>query len=137
MNFDFISLSWWGFLVAGLGIFILGITFLGEGLKKVAGSKLKNIIDKFTSNPFKGLLVGVGVTALIQSSSGTTALVIGLIRVGLMSLPQALGVIMGANIGTTVTSFLIGLDVGAYAPFVLVVGSFMYLFSNKNRNKAK
>lgn len=136
MNFELYSLAWWGFLVAGLGIFILGITFLGDGLKKVAGSKLKNIIDRFTSNPIKGIFVGMGVTALMQSSSGTTALSIGLIRVGLMSLPQALGVIMGANIGTTVTAFLIGLDVGAFAPFVLVIGAFLYLFANKNKSKS-
>src|SRR5690606_2088443 len=119
---ELFSLNWWGFIIGGLGIFLLGITFLGEGLKKIAGQKLKKIIDKFTSNPVKGVLVGALVTVLMQSSSATTAMTIGFIKAGLMSLPQAVGVIMGANIGTTVTAFIIGLNISSYAPFFLLVG---------------
>lgn len=130
---DLFSLSWWGTIVGGLAIFLMCITFLGEGLKKLAGSKLKDIIDKFTSTPLKGILVGAGVTVIIQSSSATTALAIGLIAAGLMSLKQAVGVIMGANIGTTVTSFLIGLDIASYAPFFLLVGAFLFLIGKSQK----
>ena len=125
------SLSWWGFILGGVGIFLLGITFLGEGLRKMAGQKLKGLIDKFTSTPIKGVLVGTLVTVLIQSSGATTAMAIGFIKAGLMSLPQAIGVIMGANIGTTVTAFIIGLNVSQYAPFILAIGAFMFLFGRK------
>lgn len=129
------SLAWWGAILGGLGIFLIGINMLGESLKKIAGTKLKGLIDKFTSSPLKGIFVGILVTVLIQSSSGTTALTIGLIRAGLMTLPQAVGIIMGANIGTTVTSFLIGLNIANYTPFLLVIGVFMMVFSNHQKTK--
>lgn len=132
---DLLTIENIGQIVGGLGIFLLGITMLGEGLKKLAGNKLKSIIDKYTSTPFKGLLVGIFVTVLIQSSSGTTALAIGLIRAGLMSFPQAVGIILGANIGTTVTAFLIGLKIANYAPFFLVAGAFLTLFAKKHTTK--
>ncbi|MFA5542884.1 MAG: Na/Pi cotransporter family protein [Bacilli bacterium] len=132
---EIFSLNWWGFILGGLGIFLLGITFLGEGLKKIAGQKLKILIDKFTSNPIKGVFVGALVTVLMQSSSATTAMTIGFVKAGLMSLPQAVGVIMGANIGTTVTSFIIGLNISSYAPFFLLVGSLLYLFGRKQISK--
>ncbi len=132
---ELFSLNWWGFIIGGIGIFLLGITFLGEGLKKIAGQKLKKIIDKFTSNPVKGVLVGALVTVLIKSSSATTAMTIGFIKAGLMSLPQAVGVIMGANIGTTITAFIIGLNISSYAPFFLLIGSILYLFGRKQMSK--
>ncbi len=122
------------FLVAGgLGIFLFGIKFMGDGLKLFAGDKIKVIIEKTTSTPFKGVIVGIVVTGLIQSSSGTTALAVGLVRAGLMTLPQAIGIIMGANIGTTVTAFLIGLKIKAYALPIMAVGSFIYMFAKKHK----
>jgi len=114
--------------IGGLGIFLLGIKYMGEGLQKSAGDRLRDILDKFTSNPFLGVLAGIIVTVLIQSSSGTTVLTVGLVNAGFMTLRQAIGVIMGANIGTTVTAFIIGIDVGAYALPILAVGAFMLFF---------
>ena len=84
----------WPAILAGLGLFLFGIDYMGDGLKNFSGDKLKGIIDKYTSSPLKGILVGAGVTCLIQSSSGTTALTIGLIRSGLMTLQQGVGIIM-------------------------------------------
>ncbi len=122
------------FLVAGgLGIFLFGIKFMGDGLKLFAGDRIKVIIEKTTSTPIKGVLVGILVTGLIQSSSGTTALAVGLVRAGLMTLPQAVGIIMGANIGTTVTAFLIGLKIKAYALPIMAVGAFIYMFARKHK----
>ncbi len=135
MNLEPFSLAWWGSILGGLGIFLIGITFLGDGLKKLAGNKLKTIIDKFTSTPLKGMAVGTLATVMIQSSSGTTALAIGLVRAGLMTLPQAVGIIMGANIGTTVTAFMIGLNISSFAPFILAIGAFIYLFANSQKSK--
>ncbi|WP_317906867.1 Na/Pi symporter, partial [Bacillus subtilis] len=115
-----------------LGIFLLGIKFMGEGLQKSAGDKLRDILDRFTSNPLMGVLAGMIVTVLIQSSSGTTVITVGLVSAGFMTLRQAIGVIMGANIGTTATAFIIGFDVGAYALPIIAIGSFLlFFFKNK------
>jgi len=114
--------------IGGLGIFLLGIKFMGEGLQKSAGDRLRDILDKLTSNPLLGVLAGIIVTILIQSSSGTTVLTVGLVNAGFMTLRQAIGVIMGANIGTTVTAFIIGIDIGAYALPILAVGAFILFF---------
>jgi phosphate:Na+ symporter len=122
--------------IGGLGIFLLGIKFMGEGLQKSAGDRLKNILDKFTSNPFLGVLAGIIVTVLIQSSSGTTVLTVGLVNAGFMTLRQAIGVIMGANIGTTVTAFIIGLDVGEYSLPIMAVGSFLLFFFKSQKVNA-
>ncbi|MDK2599577.1 Na/Pi symporter [Bacillus stercoris] len=89
---------------------------------------MRNILDRFTSNPLMGVLAGIIVTVLIQSSSGTTVITVGLVSAGFMTLRQAIGVIMGANIGTTVTAFIIGIDIGAYALPIIAVGGFL-LFS--------
>ena len=97
---------------------------MGEGLQKSAGDKLRDILDRFTSNPLMGVLAGMIVTVLIQSSSGTTVITVGLVSAGFMTLRQAIGVIMGANIGTTATAFIIGFDVGAYALPIIAIGSF-------------
>lgn len=129
------SLAWWGAILGGLGIFLLSINLLGDALKKMAGAKLKTLIDRFTSTPLKGVFVGFLITTLIQSSSATTALSIGLIKAGLMTLPQAVGVIIGSNVGSTVTSFLIGLDISKYAPFILLIGVLIMVFSNRQRTK--
>lgn len=122
----------WPLILAGLGLFLFGIEYMGEGLKSFSGDKLKNIIDKYTSSPLKGILIGALVTCLIQSSSGTTALTIGLIRSGLMSLNQGVGIIMGANIGTTITAFLVGLKISEYSVYFIILGACLLMFfSNK------
>lgn len=115
----------------GLGIFLFGLKFMGDGLQKSAGDSLREILNKFTATPFRAILAGIAVTVAIQSSSGTTVLAVGLVSAGFMKLRQAIGVIMGANIGTTITAFVIGLDIGAYALPILAVGSFMIFFSKK------
>lgn len=118
--------------IGGIGIFLLGIKFMGDGLQRSAGDRLRDILDRFTSNPFLGVLAGIVVTLLIQSSSGTTVLTVGLVSAGFMTLRQAIGVIMGANIGTTATAFIIGIDIGEYALPILAVGSFLiFFFSNQ------
>ena len=123
----------WGMFLCGLGLFLFGVVIMGDGLKSLAGNKLKDFIDKYTSKPLQGILVGAGLTALVQSSSATTAIVIGFIRAGLMSLEQAAGVIVGANIGSTVTSFLIGLNITGFAPFMIVIGAFAMMFSKNKK----
>jgi phosphate:Na+ symporter len=114
--------------VGGLGIFLFGIKYMGDGLQKSAGDRLRDILDKYTTNPFMGVLAGIIVTILIQSSSGTTVLTVGLVNAGFMTLRQAIGVVMGANIGTTVTAFIIGVDVDEYALPIIALGSFLIFF---------
>lgn len=116
----------------GLGIFLLGIKYMGDGLQKTAGDRLRDILDKTTSRPILGIIAGMVVTMLIQSSSGTTVLTVGLVNAGFMTLRQAIGVIMGANIGTTVTAFIIGIELGDYALPILAIGCFLiFFFSNQ------
>ncbi|WP_114166143.1 Na/Pi cotransporter family protein [Exiguobacterium sp. TNDT2] len=117
----------------GLGIFLFGIKSMGDGLQKSAGNRLRDILDKYTSNPFLGVLAGIIVTILIQSSSGTTVITVGLVSAGFMTLRQAIGVIMGANIGTTVTAFIIGFDVGAYALPIIAIGAILLFFFKKEK----
>ncbi len=121
-------------VLAGFAIFLFGIKTIGDSLKVVAGAKMKEIIDKSTTNPFKGILVGAFVTGLLQSSSGTTALTISLVRAGLMNLRQAIGIIMGANIGTTITAILIGFKISKYSPYILIVGALMLMFTKKSKS---
>ena len=123
------------FILGGLGIFLFGINLMGDSLKEMAGDKLKVIIEKTTNTPIKGILVGAAVTALIQSSSGTTALAVGLVRAGLLSFPQAIGIIMGANIGTTITAFIVGLDIGAAALWFVAIGAILVFFVSKEKIK--
>ncbi|MBT2677484.1 Na/Pi cotransporter family protein [Bacillus sp. ISL-35] len=116
----------------GLGIFLYGIKFMGDGLQKSAGDRLREVLDRFTTNPVMGVLAGLIVTVLVQSSSATTVITVGLVSAGFMTLRQAIGVIMGANIGTTVTAFIIGIDVGEYALPIIAVGSILlFFFKNK------
>ncbi len=122
-------------ILGGLGIFLFGINLMSTALKKLAGSKLKIFLEKTTNTPFKGILVGILITAIIQSSSATTAIVVGLVRAGLMTLPQAVGVVFGANIGTTVTSLLISLKIGDYAMPIMFVGSVMTFFLHGRKFK--
>ncbi|WP_436862651.1 Na/Pi cotransporter family protein [Staphylococcus caeli] len=121
--------------IGGLGIFLYGIKQMGDGLQAAAGDRLRNILNTFTSNPIMGVLAGMIVTILIQSSSGTTVITIGLVSAGFMTMRQAIGVVMGANIGTTVTAFIIGIDVGAYALPILAIGAFLIFFIQKRKVK--
>ena len=119
--------------LGGLGLFLYSIKTMGDGLQQAAGDRLRFYIDKYTSNPFFGILVGIGMTALIQSSSGVTVITVGLVSAGLLTLRQAIGIVMGANIGTTVTSFIIGFKLGDYALPMLFIGA-VCLFFTKNRS---
>lgn len=115
-------------LLGGLALFLYGMQMMSSGLEAAAGNKMKTILEKLTSNRIKGVLVGAGITAVIQSSSATTVMVVGFVSAGLMTLNQAVWVIMGANIGTTVTGQLIALDVSAVAPLITFVGVVMTVF---------
>ena len=96
-------------MVGGLALFLYGMDVMGDGLAKTSGGKLEQILEKLTSTPIKAVLLGAGVTAVIQSSSATTVMVVGFVNSGIMKLSQAVGIIMGANIGTTVTSWILSL----------------------------
>ena len=114
--------------LGGLGIFLFGIKYMGDGLEKAAGDRLRLILDRLTTNPVMGVIAGILTTVLIQSSSGTTVLVVGFVNAGLMTLRQAIGVIMGANIGTTVTAFIIGLKIEDYALPIIALGAVLLFF---------
>ena len=103
-------------LLGGLALFLYGMQMMSAGLEAAAGNRMKGILERLTSNRFLGILVGAGITAVIQSSSATTVMVVGFVNSGMMTLKQAVWIIMGANIGTTITGQLIALDVGAVAP---------------------
>ena len=131
-------------LIGGLGLFLFGMNLMGDGLEKAAGNKLSSIIERMTGNLFKGVLAGALVTALIQSSSATTVMVVGFVNAGIMKLAQAVGVIMGANIGTTVTAQLLSLsDISGnawyleilkpanFAPILIGLGAFFIMFCKK------
>ena len=114
--------------LGGLGIFLFGIKYMGDGLQKAAGDRLREVLNRFTSTPLRAVLAGIIVTGLIQSSSGTTVLAVGLVSAGFMTLRQAIGVIMGANVGTTVTAFIIGFNLSAYALPIIGIGSLLLFF---------
>lgn len=119
-------------LIGGLGIFVFGIKFMGEGLKNMAGDRLRTILDRYTSTPLRGIISGMVVTILIQSSSGTAVLTVGLVSAGVLSLKKAIAIIMGANIGTTVTAFIIGFQLSEYALPIMALGSLLlFFFKNK------
>ena len=122
-------------LLGGLGAFLFGMKYMGDGLELAAGSKMKDLLEKLTRNRILGFLLGVFVTVVIQSSSATTVMVMGFINAGIMDLAQATGVIFGANIGTTITSVLIALDVSGIAPFCICLGAFLMLYSKKAKVK--
>lgn len=135
-------------LVGGLALFLFGMQVLGDGLEKQAGGKLKNILEKLTSNPFKGLALGAGVTAIIQSSSATTVMVVGFVNSGIMTLRQAIGIIMGANIGTTITAWILSLSglegdsfiitmfkPSSFSPIVAIIGIGLIMFSKRPKKK--
>ncbi|MFI2858562.1 Na/Pi cotransporter family protein [Paenibacillus sp. JSM ZJ436] len=117
--------------VGGLGIFLFGIKYMSDGLQKSAGDKMRGILERYTSNPILGVLVGIFVTILIQTSTGTTVMAIGLVNAGLMTMRQAIGVVMGANIGTTLTAFIVGVKIEEYALPIIAVGAFFLFFISK------
>ena len=131
-------------LLGGLAFFLFGMTLLGDGLKKVAGSKLETVLGKLTSNPVKGVLLGALVTAVIQSSSATTVMVVGFVNSGIMQLSNAVGIIMGANIGTTATGWVLtlagvegegGFSSATVFAFIAFIGIILYFFCRKQAQK--
>ena len=135
-------------LVGGLALFLYGMNVMGEGLTKASGGKLERILEKLTSNPLLGMLCGLAVTAVIQSSSATTVMVVGFVNSGIMKLTQAVGVIMGANIGTTVTSWLLSLTAissdnffvqlckpSSFSPVLAAIGIIFLMFSKNERHR--
>lgn len=123
-------------LMGGLALFLYGMKMMSDGLELCAGDRLQSILERLTSNRLMGVIVGALITALIQSSSATTVMTVGFVNAGLMTLPQAVGVIMGANIGTTITGQLIALDIGAAAPAIALIGVVMVVFLKKERTNA-
>lgn len=135
-------------MIGGLALFLYGMHLMGDGLSKASGGRLEKILEKLTDSPLKAVLMGAGVTAVIQSSSATTVMVVGFVNSGIMKLNQAVGVIMGANIGTTVTSWLLGmtgidsanplikmLKPSSFSPVLAIVGVAVLLFSQKEKKK--
>ncbi len=118
-------------LLGGVGLFLFGMTMMSQGLQNAAGDKLRMILEHVTTNRVMAVLLGITVTVLIQSSSATDMMVIGFVNSGLMEIAQAIGVIMGANIGTTVTAQITAFDLGAFAPTLLFIGCVMFLFLKK------
>ncbi len=135
-------------LFLGLALFLYGMTVMGNALEKCAGNRMKSILSKMTSNTFKGFLLGLGVTAIIQSSSATTVMVVGFVNSGLMTLRQSIGVIMGANLGTSVTSWLISMTAiegdsfllqmlkpSSFTPILAVIGIILFMFQKNAKRK--
>ena len=128
-------------VIGGLGLFLFGMVLMSEGLKRIAGPKLKNILESTTSKPITAFLVGAGVTAIIQASGATTVMAIGLVNAGMLTLRQAIGVIIGANVGTTVTAWIVSisglnLDITLYALPAVGVGFFLHIGGRSRRTKS-
>ena len=135
-------------MVGGLALFLYGMDVMGDGLAKTSGGKLEQILEKLTSTPIKAVLLGAGVTAVIQSSSATTVMVVGFVNSGIMKLSQAVGIIMGANVGTTVTSWILSLTgiesesffiqllkPSSFAPILALIGIFMMMLTKDSKKK--
>ncbi len=120
-------------LLGGLALFMYGMQMMSTNLEAVAGNRMKQILERLTANRFLGVLVGAGITALIQSSSATTVMTVGFVNSGLMTLKQAVWIIMGANVGTTITGQLIALDIGALAPLIAFVGVMSLIFAKNKK----
>ena len=119
-------------LLGGIGLFLFGMSIMSTGLRDAAGNNLQNILEKATKNRFLAILVGLGMTLLIQSSSATDVMVIGFVNAGMMKLTQAIGVIMGANIGTTITAQITAFNLGNFTPLILIIGVVIYVFIKKS-----
>ena len=135
-------------MIGGLALFLFGMHTMGEGLTKASGGRLEKILEKLTSSTLKGVLLGAGVTAVIQSSSATTVMVVGFVNSGIMTLQRAVGIIMGANIGTTITSWILSLSgiegsnffikmlkPSSFSPILAIIGVFFVMFSKKQKRK--
>ncbi len=122
-------------LFGGLGLFIYGMVMMSNSLKSIAGDRMKRLLEILTNNRVLGILVGTIVTMIIQSSSTTTVMIVGFVNAGLMNLMQAIGVIMGANIGTTITAQLIAFNITQISPLAIAVGAGMFLFARRNKTK--
>ena len=123
----------WGMILGGFGLFMFGIRAMGDGLKAVAGDQLRDYIQKYTSNKFSAVFIGIVITIIMQSSSATSAITIGLVRAGLMTFEESVGIILGATIGTTFTSFLISINVEKYAMFIVFIGTMLICFAKKQK----
>ena len=135
-------------MFGGLALFLYGMETMGSGLSRLSGGKLERILEKLTDNPIKAVLLGAGVTAVIQSSSATTVMVVGFVNSGIMKLGQAVGIIMGANVGTTITSWILSLSgidssnffirllkPSSFSPVLAMMGVCLLLFSKKEKKK--
>ena len=122
-------------MAGGLGLFLFGMRVMSDSIEKVAGARLRRILEIFTTNRFAGMIVGIIFTGIVQSSSACTAMVVSFVNAGLMNLFQAAGVIFGANIGTTVTSQLVSFNLSAYAPVILLLGVVLVMFSKNDKVK--
>ena len=122
-------------LFAGLGLFLYGMHIMSDALQKTAGDRLKKLLEILTTNKYLGVMVGATITAIIQSSSATTVMVVGLVNAGIMNLSQAVGVIMGANIGTTMTAQIIAFKFNDIVPYTIIIGALLMLFSRKKSHK--
>ena len=135
-------------LIGGLALFLYGMHVMGAGLEKMSGGRLERILENLTSNPLKAVLLGAGVTAVIQSSSATTVMVVGFVNSGIMKLSQAIGIIMGANIGTTVTSWILSLTgiqsdnfiirlfkPTSFSPILALIGVVLIMFTKSQKKK--
>lgn len=139
MNIEYIS-SLFEF-AGGIGMFLYGMNTMADGMQRSAGGKMKKLLGYLTSNRLLAIIVGAVITAIIQSSGATTVMVVGFVNAGLMTLVQAVGVIMGANIGTTITAWIVSLgqlgdaakvmNPSFYAPFLIGIGAFVILFSKR------
>ena len=122
-------------LLGGLGMFLFGMNLMSSGLEAAAGEKMKKLMEKLTDTTLKGVVIGTLITALIQSSSATTVMLVGFVNSGLMSLSQTVGIIMGANIGATLNGVLLAVGVGEMAPLIIFVGAALIMFSKKEKIK--
>ena len=122
-------------VAGGLGLFLFGMKLMGEGLENAAGDKLKSILEKVTKNPISAVLVGAFVTMVIQSSSATTVMVVGFVNAGLMNIAQAAGVIMGANVGTTITAQLVAFKLDEIAPLFVIIGVVLLMSAKQKKRK--
>ena len=120
-------------ICGGIAIFLFGIKLMRKGLQRTAGEKLKNILYQFTKNPYIGVLAGILVTGLVQSSTAITIITVGLVSAGMMTLRQSIGVILGANIGSTVTSFIIGFSIDEYALPIIALGAVLLFFFKNHK----
>ena len=120
------------YMLGGVGLFLFGMTVMSTGLKNAAGDNLQSILEKVTSNKIIAVLVGIGITMVIQSSSATVVMVIGFVNAGMMTLAQAIGVVLGSNIGTTVTAQITAFNLSKYAPIMIFIGAIMHIFIKKN-----